>query len=79
MQLQSVVLAAAFGQWPWRQPLLEPGLSHDDALGLTRLSHCLRLGEPVFKDGECLPDTLDWFGYDYYDYKHTFGPESCVV
>eukprot|EP00039_Didymoeca_costata_P002707 m.62050 g.62050 ORF g.62050 m.62050 type:complete len:356 (+) comp11478_c0_seq1:181-1248(+) len=25
-----------------------------------------RLGDPVFHEGECLPDTLDWFGYDYY-------------
>ena len=25
-----------------------------------------RLGEPFFGPGECLPPTLDWFGYDYY-------------
>jgi hypothetical protein len=25
-----------------------------------------RLGAPIFADGECFPDTLDWFGYDYY-------------
>jgi len=35
-----------------------------------------RLGEPFFAEGECLPETLDWFGYDYYDYAHTLGPES---
>jgi hypothetical protein len=25
-----------------------------------------RLGDPIFADGECFPDTLDWWGYDYY-------------
>lgn len=35
-----------------------------------------RLGETVFKEGECFPETLDWFGYDYYDYDHTYGPEA---
>ena len=24
-----------------------------------------RLGEPIFAEGECFPESLDWFGYDY--------------
>ena len=25
---------------------------------------------------QCLPKSLDWFGYDYYDYDGTFGNNS---
>lgn len=32
------------------------------------VAHCNfnRLGDPIFSEGECFPETLDWFGYDYY-------------
>ena len=30
------------------------------------------MNETWIEDGECLPDTLDWFGFDYYDYTKDF-------
>ena len=30
------------------------------------------MNETWIEDGECLPETLDWFGFDYYDYTKDF-------
>lgn len=35
-----------------------------------------KMNETWAEDGQCLPETLDWFGYDYYDYSYSFSNNS---